>query len=96
MAMTTSTPLLANTAGADIALATVAQADLQEMVDRLYQQFQDYRIQASSTLLVRQQQHREKQVQDLTVVKESQARQIELPQRRCKAFQADKPQPTTH
>jgi len=90
----------------------VAQADLQEMVDRLYQQFQDYRIQVSRKLLVRQQQHGE-QVQDLTVVKESQARQIELLRRRCqaveykfrglkkntksnKAFQADKPQTTTH
>ena len=82
------------------------------MVKRLYEEFQDYKIQDLRTLLVHQLQH-EQQVHDLTAAKESQGRQIELLQRSCqaledkfmdikkntmsnKAIQTDKPQPTTH
>ena len=64
--------------GTDITLGatgSVPQSDLQEMMDRLYQEFQDYKIQASRTLLVHQQQH-EQQIKDLITAKQSQDRQI--------------------
>ena len=51
----------------------------------MYEEFQGYKIQASRSLLVHQQQH--EQVQDLTAARESQDRQIELLQRRCQALE---------
>ena len=77
----------------------------------MYEEFQDYKSQASRTLLVYQQEH--EQVHDVTAARESHDRQTELLQRRCqaledkcwgmikntksnKAIQTDKPQPAAH